>query len=192
MAAPPRFEAEPENGNHALDLNLIAFNTRVRMHRDRIFGLAFHMLGNEAEAADVTQDVFIRLWKHHERLEEDLILGWLLRVARNACIDAMRRRKTRRTLFGADPELMERVEGTDQSPEQSASAALFRERLDEALECLGEPHRSIVVLREIHECKYEEISETLDLPLNTVKVYLHRARKALRKELGEVMRHDYV
>ncbi|MBT4051701.1 MAG: sigma-70 family RNA polymerase sigma factor, partial [Bacteroidetes Order II. Incertae sedis bacterium] len=60
-----------------------------------------------------------------------------------------------------------------------------------ALDTLGEPHKSIVILREVQEYKYEEISEVLSLPLNTVKVYLHRSRKALRQELTEVMRHDY-
>ena len=74
---------------------------------------------------------------------------------------------------------------------QEASSAIFQEHLKKALNALGEPHRSIVVLREVQEYKYEEISEVLNLPLNTVKVYLHRARKTLRKELGEVLRHDY-
>jgi RNA polymerase sigma-70 factor (ECF subfamily) len=78
------------------------------------------------------------------------------------------------------------------TPERSAQTSLFRERLQDALDRLGEPHRSIVVLREIQGYKYDEIAETLKLPLNTVKVYLHRARKALREDLGEVHRHDYV
>ena len=76
-------------------------------------------------------------------------------------------------------------------PDQEASSAIFQAHRKKALNALGEPHRSIVVLREVQDYKYEEISEVLNLPLNTVKVYLHRARKTLRKELGEVLRHDY-
>lgn len=77
-------------------------------------------------------------------------------------------------------------------PDVQANSAIFQDHLRRALDTLEEPHKSIVMLREIQEYKYEEISEALDLPLNTVKVYLHRARKALRKELKEVMRNEYV
>ena len=84
-------------------------------------------------------------------------------------------------------------EYADQStlPDRQASASIFREKLDDALDALDEPYKSIIILREIQEYKYEEISSALDLPLNTVKVYLHRARKALRKELTEVSRYEY-
>ena len=64
-------------------------------------------------------------------------------------------------------------------------AAEFRLRLGQALTELEETQRAIVVLREIQGCKYEQIAEALEIPLNTVKVYLHRARKALRKRLQE-------
>jgi len=68
--------------------------------------------------------------------------------------------------------------------------------LKRALDTMGEPHKSIVVLREVQDYKYEEISELLNLPLNTVKVYLHRARKMLRIALGnelmEGSHHDFV
>jgi RNA polymerase sigma-70 factor (ECF subfamily) len=76
-------------------------------------------------------------------------------------------------------------------PDREASSSLFRERLGAALRALGEPYRSIVILREIEEYKYEDSSEALDLPLNTVKVYLHRGRKALRKQLSQISEHDY-
>ena len=80
----------------------------------------------------------------------------------------------------------------DPLPDAQAGSVIFQERLQNALQTLDEPYRSIILLREVQEYKYEEISETLEIPLNTVKVYLHRARKALRKELTEVMRYDYV
>lgn len=149
------------------------------------------MLGDPAASADVTQDVFIRLWEHRDALEQERILGWLLRVARNACIDAIRKRNVRRSVDETEDFTLDSLPSDVSQPDRDASASLFRERLAKALDALGEPHRSIVVLREIQEYKYEEISEVLNLPLNTVKVYLHRARKSLRKELGEVLRHDY-
>lgn len=149
------------------------------------------MLGDSAASADVTQDVFIKLWEHRGNLEEERILGWLLRVARNACIDVIRKRKVRRTVSESEDFSIDSLPSRAPLPDQEASSAIFQEHLKKALNALGEPHRSIVVLREVQEYKYEEISEVLNLPLNTVKVYLHRARKTLRKELGEVLRHDY-
>lgn len=149
------------------------------------------MLGDPAVSADVTQDTFIRLWEHRTALEEERVLSWLLRVARNACIDQMRKRKVRRSVDDEEGSIVDSLPDAARSPDGDAAASLFNERLEQALERLGEPHRSIVVLREIQEYKYEEISDVLNLPLNTVKVYLHRARKALRNDLGEVHRHDY-
>ena len=172
-------------------MNPVQFNQCVNTHRNRVYSFVFHMLGDPAASADVTQDVFIRLWEHRDALEQERILGWLLRVARNACIDAIRKRNVRRSVDETEDFTLDSLPSDVSQPDRDASASLFRERLAKALDALGEPHRSIVVLREIQEYKYEEISEVLNLPLNTVKVYLHRARKSLRKELGEVLRHDY-
>jgi len=172
-------------------VNPIQFKSCVETHRHRVYSYVLHMLGDPAASADVTQDTFIRLWEHRTALEERRVLSWLLRVARNACIDQMRKRKVRRSVDDEEGSIVDSLPDSGRSPYGDAAAALFNERLEQALERLGEPHRSIVVLREIQEYKYEEISDVLNLPLNTVKVYLHRARKALRKDLGEVHRHDY-
>jgi len=172
-------------------LNLAEFNETVHQHRHRIYGIAIHYMKDADDAADVTQDVFVTLWKHRDELDDGRVLGWLLRVARNACIDAWRKRRTREGVFDSDTERVECASAGVHSPERETRASLFRERLEEALATLDEPYRSIVVFRELHEYKYNEIADALDLPLNTVKVYLHRARKALRKELGEHVRYDY-
>jgi len=172
-------------------VNPLQFKSIVDTHRDRVYSYVLNMLRDPAVLADVTQDVFIRLWEHRSSMEEDRVLSWLLRVARNACIDQVRKRKVRHAVENDEVGGVDVLHDEGPSPERAASTALFRERLQAALDRLGEPHRSIVVLREIQGYKYEEIAETLTLPLNTVKVFLHRARKALRSDLGEVHRHDY-
>jgi len=169
----------------------LQFRSIVESHRDRVYSYVLHMLRDPAVSSDVTQDVFVRLWEHRADMEEDRILSWLLRVARNACIDQVRKRKVRQSVENDEVSGVDVLRDEGPSPERSTQSVLFRERLQQALDRLGEPHRSIVVLREIQGYKYEEIAETLRLPLNTVKVYLHRARKALRDDLGEVHRHDY-
>lgn len=153
------------------------------------------MLGDKDLAADITQDVFIKLWEHKVRLDPDRLVGWLLTVARNGCIDAIRKQKVRRSMKESDEFSLDSLSSDEIGPDRMASNEIFTARLKRALETIGEPQKSILVLREIQDYKYEEISDLLNLPLNTVKVYLHRARKTLRDELKlekmEVADHDF-
>ncbi len=172
-------------------LTLIRFEVLVTTYRHRIYGYACHYLGDAEEAADVTQDVLVRLWKNRDGIDEEHALAWLLRVTRNACVDVLRRRSAYRKRVETSSEMTNVHADPAPGPDREASSNLFQEKLISALETLGEPYKSIVILREIEEYTYEEICAALDLPLNTVKVYLHRARKALRKQLTEVSHHEY-
>lgn len=173
-------------------VNLLQYERQVHRHQDRVYGFARYLLGDPEEARDVTQEVLLRLWHHREAVEEDRLTGWLLRVTRNACIDALRKRRTYQDLVRADAERVGQAASRTPDPEAATEAALFREALERALRQLPEPQRSIVILREIQDCTYEQISEALALPLNTVKVYLHRARKALRNQLREEWHREAV
>ncbi len=149
------------------------------------------MLGSREDAQDVTQDVLIRLWRSGDELDVERALPWLMRVTRNACVDALRHRKTVRAVVAveADPDRVPHGEG---SPDEHLERADDLETVTAALEQLAEPYRSIVILREIQGMKYEEISGAMDLPLNTVKVYLHRGRKQLRDVLEEAIDRERV
>lgn len=177
-------------------LNPVDFNQCLKQHQNRVFSFCAHMLGDKAEAADLTQDVFIKLWEHDKKMDSERILGWLLTVARNGCIDLIRKRKVRKAVKESDEFSLDSLSSDEILPDRVASNALFEGKLKRALDTLGEPHKSIVVLREVQDYKYEEISDVLNLPLNTVKVYLHRARKMLREALGkemvEVSQYDIV
>lgn len=161
------------------------FKTLVEQHKDRVYTFAYYFLGNAADAEDVTQDVLIRLWEHHTALDAERLTGWLMRVTRNACIDAYRRRQTYQAAVRVDTEgvAYQQAATLMASPDAAVEANEFQRHLQAALSELQEPHRSIVILREVQDLKYEQISELLGLPLNTVKVYLHRGRCALRKAL---------
>ena len=172
-------------------MTLFEFEHQVKRYKDRVYGFAFHYLGTVEEAEDVTQEVFIRFWQHRMSVDEKQPIGWLLRVTRNASIDAIRRRKTYRRTVSVDSEMVENVSEIKLSPEQDAEYSDFQMHLKRALDTLAEPYRSIVIMREIEEMKYNEISEALELPLNTVKVYLHRARKMLRDQLKEVFQREH-
>lgn len=162
----------------------------MRTYQHRVYGFAVYFLGNRTEAEDVTQDVLLRLWQHRDTVEESRLLGWLLRVTRNACVDALRRRRVYRNLMTPDDERLGQAAAGDPTPDDDAEAADFQRHLRRALAQIPDPYRSIVILREVQELKYEEISGAMDLPLNTVKVYLHRGRKMLRQHLSEVLHRE--
>jgi RNA polymerase sigma-70 factor (ECF subfamily) len=168
------------------------FDAAVREHRDRVFGFAIHFLGNRTDAEDVTQDVFVRLWKNRTSVDPETIQPWLLRVARNACVDVYRRMRLHRSLMTEADGVADRIASTTQAPDQWTEQQLFDDRLADALETLSEPQKSIVILRELQGLKYEEICDTLGLPMATVKVYLHRGRRALRKQLNDVYHAQFV
>ncbi len=156
------------------------------MHQHRVYGYACYLLGDAKDAEDLTQEVLLRLWDHLDTLEEPRVLPWTLRVARNACLDALRKRRSYDRLVSTDDDLIEVACSDSLPPDAVLEAAEFESRLQKAVEGLAEPYRSIVVLREVQDQTYETISEVLGLPLNTVKVYLHRARRRLREKLTEV------
>ena len=173
-------------------LTIISFDILVKRYRHRVYGFAYHYLVDEDAAADVTQEVFLRMWQNRTKIDEERVLGWLLRVTRNACVDAVRKRNAYIRRIETNSDTIDAQADRAPLPDQQASASLFNDRLNAALNKLDEPYKSIIILREIQEYKYGEISETLDLPLNTIKVYLHRARKMLRKELSEDVRYEYI
>lgn len=160
------------------------FETTVKAHKDRVFSYAFYTLGSREEAEDVTQDVLVRLWQHWPNLDQENVTGWIIRVARNSCLDRLRQRQTRTTLlrqhWESEPE--KAVLPDDDCGDEKA---LLRGQIEAALRELEEPYRSIVILREIDEMSYDQIATSLAMPLNTVKVYLHRARRLLRERLKE-------
>ncbi len=155
-----------------------------------MFGFAFHFLGDREEAEDVTQEVFIRFWNHRQEVDGGQPIGWLLRVTRNASVDALRRRNAYRKTISGDSDRVDFAQGDAPGPARDAESSDFRALLNLAVDRLGEPYKSLIILREVQDLSYQEIADTLELPLTTVKVYLHRARKMLRDHLTEVMHRE--
>ena len=169
------------------------FKKLADQYRHRIYTFAFYSLGEKEEAEDATQDVLIRLWKHYKELNETLLPAWIVRVTRNACIDRMRKRRSysMRVVGCPDDEFFEGT-STAPGPEALMETTELRSQIQIALTRIQEPYRSVVILREIQDMKYEEIATAVDLPLNTVKSYIHRGRKMLREELREFVNHEAV
>jgi len=117
----------------------------------RVFTFARYSLRHREDAEDVTQEVLLRLWKHHGSIEPASIPTWVMRVARNLVVDVARRRRTARVIFADGMEATELA--SDASAPVTTDAvedAELRQLLESSLAQLDDPYRSIVVMREIH------------------------------------------
>jgi len=172
-------------------MTMTAFETTAERYRRRVFSFARSLLSNREEAEEVTQDVLVRLWRHQRRVDEERIVSWLLRVTRNACYDLLRKRRSVRLASGppAEDGEAEEVSSSEPDPEARVQAADFRRSLQAALNEIGEPYRTVVLLREVQGLPHREISEALGIPEATVRVHLHRGRLRLRERLREVYGH---
>ena len=153
----------------------------VTEHSEAIYRVALSIVRDPALAEDVTQDTLIKAWQALPTFRGDSSLkSWVLRIAHNTAISTLRRR---RDVLSAPDELPEPVsrDSVERKAEQNVALEHFRAALDE----LDELSRSVVVLRELEHLSYDEIAETLDVPLPTVKTRLLRARRTLANALGE-------
>lgn len=169
---------------------MLEFEEAVEQHQRKVYSFACYWLGDREAAADVTQEVLIRLWRHWDGIRRETLQSWLIRTTRNACIDHLRHRRVERAVF-SDSEPALGLEGAEQpavagfDPARRLENKALGGQLARQIRHLREPHRAIVILREIQGLSYREISEALALPINSVKVYLHRGRRALRESLKE-------
>lgn len=165
----------------------MGFEATVERYQRRVYTFARYFLGNGAEAEEVTQEVFLKLWQHREQLDHTSLEPWILRVTRNACYDLLRRRRCAAGFLvtGLDHDETAEAASDEPGPEERAQASDFRRRLLAALGRLEEPYRSVLILREVQGLQYQQIADALALPLNTVRVYIHRGRKRLRERLTE-------
>ena len=170
---------------------LTAFEDTAQKYRRRVYSLARYLLSNREEAEDVTQEVLLRLWRHQQGVDEERLGAWLLRVTRNACYDLLRKRRSDAALgtsSSLDDDEAREVATPEPGPQSLAEASDFRRRLLAALSDLGEPYKSIVILREVQGLPHREIGEALGMPEVTVRVHLHRGRRKLRERLLEESR----
>ena len=153
----------------------------VRQQADLVYRVALGVTQNPADAADAAQDALVKVWRHGAQIAPEGQRAWCARVARNAALDLLRRRRVRPQ--PADPALYAEPMSASPLPDAQAEASEFRAELGKALDTLGEPYKSLVLLREVEGLSYQEMADATDLPLNTLKVYLHRARRRLRDAL---------
>jgi len=162
------------------------FDYLIKQHKDKIFNYALYTLRNRMDAEDITQEVMIRIWKNINKFNFYAARAWIMRTTHNLCIDNLRKKgKQYQREISLDDNLSERIEDHINmgSPEKILTGSMIDEKIKGAIERLPEIHKSPFVLYEIQGFKYREISKILEIPLNSVKVNILRARKQLQKEL---------
>ncbi|MBC6460959.1 RNA polymerase sigma factor SigE [Actinomadura sp. HBU206391] len=154
----------------------------VRQHSTRVFRLAYRLTGNKHDAEDLTQDVFVRVFKSLSSYTPGTFEGWLHRITTNLFLDGARRRQ--RIRFDAlSDESAERLQGREPSPAQAYDDSSLDADVQAALEALAPEYRAAVVLCDIEGLTYEEVAATLGVKLGTVRSRIHRGRAQLRAAL---------
>ncbi len=156
-----------------------AFDLVVEQFKDKVFRLAYSMLDDPTQAEDVTQDIFVRIWKGLPgQRQAEALPSWVYTIARNTCLTELRRRAAHPTISLQTPEIELALERQPplSTPDSEYGAAMDVQTL---LAELPEKYRQVVVLFYLEQKAYEEVAAMLGLPLGTVKTYLFRAKKEL-------------
>jgi RNA polymerase sigma-70 factor (ECF subfamily) len=166
----------------------LAWEALVRRYQGRVCSVAFTYTGSEEEALDVAQEVFVRAWKRLDSCRDpERLAAWLLSIARNACLDHLRRRKARPPAqdLPADEmvSLADPIAATDAALEQQDE----RDVLEKALHQLSPINREAILLKDIQELPLEEMATMLDLPVGTVKSRCSRARAELARVVSGLL-----
>jgi RNA polymerase sigma factor (sigma-70 family) len=154
----------------------------VRTHSARVYRLAYRLTGNAHDAEDLTQDVFVRVFRSLSSYAPGTFEGWLHRITTNLFLDMVRRRA--RIRFEALPDdAPERLAGREPSPAQAYDDTHWDDDVQRALDALAPEFRAAVVLCDIEQLTYEEIADVLGIKLGTVRSRIHRGRTQVRAAL---------
>lgn len=150
-------------------------------HRQLLYRICRRVTGSDEDAHDALQETLLLAWRRMGGFEErSAVSTWLFRIATNAALDQVRRRRRAPEPFG---EIPAKLASTSPSPEAAVTATMT---LDWALDRLPPQFRAAIVLRELAGLSYEEIADVRGIPVNTVKTQISRGRQALREVLADV------
>jgi len=155
----------------------------VREHSARVYRLAYRLTGNQHDAEDLTQEVFVRVFRSLSSYTPGTFEGWLHRITTNLFLDQARR-KQRIRFDNLTDEVTDRLPGREAGPERAWEHNNLDYDVQRALDALPPDFRAAVVLCDIEGLSYEEIAATLDVKLGTVRSRIHRGRALLREELA--------
>ncbi len=175
--------------------DVAAFDELVVKYRERVYGVMYHMLSNREDAADLTQDAFIKAFQSVHRFRgQASFFTWLYRIAVNSALTHLRRARLR-AFFSLEKivdedktaELLNQL--TDKSgADRQVFVQELQEKLNEAMHKLSIKHRTVITLFEIDGLSHQEIAEVMDCSVGTVRSRLHYAKQLLQSELQPYIR----
>lgn len=179
--------------DRALDGEQAAFGQLVTKYQDRLYNTLVHVVGSADTAYDVVQDAFVQAYLKLETFERASgFYTWLYRIAVNLAISRRRREKPTASIDQVREASGQEPLDHNDPPEARIEQAERAGQVQAALAALSEEHRTILVLREVDGCAYEQIAEILDLPIGTIRSRLYRARLQLRDQLQGLLEEDEV
>jgi len=159
-----------------------AFSQLVKLYYNQVAALAYKMVGDYDEAADIAQNVFVKtsrnIWRYDENKK---FYTWLYRITVNASIDYMR--KHNRHHHESIDNVREKADEKFDTPEVTYQRGQLRQYIDEAASSLNDKQRSAFMLRDVDGCHINDVANIMNMPEATVRWYLHRARAKIKKEL---------
>lgn len=175
--------------------DLEAFDLLVRRHQERVYATIYHMTANHEDAADITQESFIKAYNALGGFKGDCsFFTWLYRIAVNRTLNFLKQRRNRVTNLSLndldfhaehDPEIVALI--SEQTPRREASLGELQRRLNTALQKLSENHRMVVVLHDVQGLSHEEIAGLMDCNPGTVRSRLFYARQQLQALLSDLL-----
>jgi RNA polymerase sigma-70 factor (ECF subfamily) len=198
----PSFQADASGDDPEHDLRLMAkvkagdmgaFRELVESHQQRVVGTISRMIGDHIEAEDLSQQVFIRVWKSAARWEPTAkFTTWLYTILRNLVFNESRRRARHKTtslesMTDNEDHPHQFADGNVKAPDTAILDAEMQDAIERAIQELPEAQRMAVVMRRYQDVSYEEIGEVLDLTVPAVKSLLFRARTDLREKLRKYL-----
>jgi RNA polymerase sigma-70 factor, ECF subfamily len=153
----------------------------ARHHGRFLYSVAYRLCGNHDDAQDLVQEVLVRVQRGLVTYKPGSLEGWLSRIATNAFLDDVRRRKRRPADVMPEYEMLERAAPTSVGADEQLAIDSLPEHVQEALRGLPPDYRAAVVLCDVLDFSYEEIAEALDIPVGTVRSRIHRGRARLRQ-----------
>lgn len=161
-----------------------SWDSIVRDHSARVYRLAYRLTGNQHDAEDLTQDVFVRVFRSLNGYTPGTFEGWLHRITTNLFLDQVRRKQRIRMDAMGESDVQYAARGDLHDPERGYEHANLDHDVQRALDALAPEYRAAVVLCDIEGLSYEEIAVTLGIKLGTVRSRIHRARSQLRTLLA--------
>ncbi len=162
-----------------MQLKKIKYRLIFNKYKNSVYNFALSITQSSFDADDISQEIWIKYWENFEEIDYSKSKAWIYRSVHNKCIDLIRQRKNQVRI--SDEELFA-IEDTrvENNPIEIDENRIISEIITKSLSKLPEKQKSIFQMYEIENFKYNEISEMLDLPINSVKVYLMRARQNLQ------------